>query len=201
MNVRLKRQFVFACGVSYQDHFFINQYSVTLHMITQTENSDDHNVAFDRIRYWINNVLTDSVLISADNPLLDAYKATNQRLLVFPDQPVDQLVGIMLYLKTNCMVENRMAITDVEIQSLHGMDVCYLHSQGESVGSLSEPGWWLDSKPTWADPTNHATGKKVIELNREADWKSVDLDWNMPRDQKQTNDSVVFADFNKDETQ
>jgi hypothetical protein len=95
MNVRLKRSFDFYTGMVYDQEFSVNCYTLTVSMITQTSDVHMHNIAYERIKYWINYVLDNSILISEFDPSLEKWMATEQRILVLPDQPVDQL-------KINC---------------------------------------------------------------------------------------------------
>ena len=197
MNVKLKKSFRFCTGIVYNNEFAINVYDVTLHMTTVSMSPEQQNIAYDRISYWVNEVLQDSVLISGDSKVLDAYKATRQRLIVFPHDPVDQIVGTMLYLKLNAITEDRLVVTGVELGSSYGDDVIYLHYDGEEIGPLSGTGWWTDSRPLWADTKKRKTVNKVISMDRMPEWSDLGLSWDdLPA---QEDNTVVFADFPKNE--
>ncbi len=137
-------------------------------------------------------------MINADSDSVKAYAATEQRLLMFPDDPVDQLVGIMLCLKLNAISEGRLIITDVDISSVHGADMTYQHNQAEAVGPLAAAGWWQDARPIWNHVPGSSRGSKVVSLNRAADWHPLDLDWkSSPLHDRDS--SIVFADFDRDD--
>lgn len=195
MNVRLKKNFVFYTGLVYDNKFSINEYSITLHMTTVSNDPDQHNIAYERMNYWINEVLHESVLIGADSEKLDAYRSTGQRMIVFPQGPVDQLVGVMLYLKLNAIAEGRMIVTDVELSSAFGDDVVYLHNSAEDIGSVSLEGWWTDPKPHWADVKKKKSSNKVISLDRMPEWSDLELQWEEHSDNE--NNTVVFGEFPK----
>lgn len=197
MNVKLKKSFKFYTGLVCDNEFAINIYDVVLHMTTISTDSEQQNIAYDRICYWINEVLNDSVLIGADSGVLDAYKATGQRLIVFPQIPVDQVVGSMLCLKLNAIAEDRMAVTGVELASSYGDNVVYLHHAGEEVGLLNGKGWWTDSRPFWADINKRKAVNNVISMNRMPEWSDLNLAWENPTERQ--NDNVVFAEFPKNE--
>lgn len=199
MNVRLIKTWHWQSGLVYRDVFYINSYTATVHMHTTTMHDPDHDVAYGRMDYWFQDVMQDSVILNADCVAAKAYAATGQRLLLFPDQPVDQLVGIMLFLKLNSITEGRLVITDVDLSSVHGADMIYQHSYAESVGPLSAAGWWQDAKPVWSHVSSTTRGSKVVSLSRAAEWSALDLDWKPIRSIQDS--SIVFADFDRDENQ
>lgn len=197
MNTRLKKTFGWHTGLVYQGKFLVNHYSIECSMLTVTNDNKEQNIAYDRMKYWMYGCMDDAILISENDPVLAQYQALDQRLIVFPDEPVDQIVGIMLYLKLNAIMENRMVVTDVEIWSKHGDNMSYMHSAGESVGDkLCHDGWWSDSRPIWTTSRRGDNQVKVVSLDRLSEWSDHDLGWDY-----QDNDSntVVFAKFNKDE--
>jgi hypothetical protein len=198
MNVRLSRIWQWQSGIVYKDYFYINTYTANIHMHTTSMYDHDHDTAYGRMEYWFQEVMQDAVLINSDSANVKAYTATGQRLLLFPDQPVDQLVGIMLCLKLNAIAEGRLIISDVDISSVHGADMVYQHNQAEAVGPMAATGWWHDARPIWNHASTSTRGSKVVSLNRAADWHSLDLDWQSITD-KDRDSSIVFADFDRDE--
>lgn len=197
MNVTLKQSFEFSTGLVYQNEFQVNTYSVTLKLLTVSTDSDAQNIAYERMKYWIYRVLQDSVLIDLFSDRLPAYQETGQRLLILPEEPVDQIIGIMLYLKLNSIMENRMVVTRVEISSTAGDNMVYSHYAGEELGPMKIDGWWSDPKPIWGTAKKPRGNNKVIELGRMPEWGDLDLDWNSPGEKE--NSTVVFADFNKND--
>ena len=198
MNVRLIKTWHWQSGIVYKDVFYINAYTAKIRMHTTSMYDQDHDVAYGRMDYWFQEVMQDSVMIGADADVVKAYRGTGQRLLVFPDQPVDQLVGIMLCLKLNSITEGRLIITDVDLSSVHGADMTYQHNQSEAVGPLAAAGWWQDSRPIWSHAASSSRGSKVVSLNRAADWNSLDLDWQSTTSNDRDS-SIVFADFDRHE--
>lgn len=197
MNVRLSKVWqIPALVVSERsEQVIINAYEVKVHMTTNTTNPSEQNVAYERMQYWFDQVMTGSVLISQDHPKLATWQDTNSRCLIFPQDPVDQLVGIMLYYKLSAIVENRIIISELEVSSAIDDYVIYHHSMMEDPGNiLDDHGWWSDSRPTWnTDARRRKSRDKVISLSRPPEWKEHDLDW--PIDNE---GGVVVADFNKD---
>lgn len=197
MSARLSKRFGFYTGLVYDGRFMINHHNADLKILTVSDSNDEQNTAYERMKYWIHHVLDDSIMISAQDPAIDAWLATPSRLLILPDDPCDQIVGIMLYLKLNAIMENRMVVTDTEIWSTQGDQMSYLHTAGENVGpNLGQDGWWVDARPNWSIDRPRDQGK-VISLDRVPEWKDFNLHWESADSPK--SDSVVFADFGRNE--
>jgi hypothetical protein len=96
MNVRLRFNTDFNAAVWYQDQFMINHFSINLQLITQSQDPEDHPVCMGRIQTVIDQ-LEHSVLINQANTnkskeLIDC----GLRVVSFPQEPIDQIVGIVL---------------------------------------------------------------------------------------------------------
>lgn len=199
MSARLKRSFGFYTGIVYQSRFMVNHHNVELNLLTVSDSNNEQNIAYERMKYWIQHVMDDCILISSSDPALDDYSRIKGRMLVLPDDPVDQIVGIMLYLKLNAIMENRLVVTDTEIWSTQGDHTSYMHSVGENLGdALGQDGWWSDPRPIWSIIRPKEDGK-IVNLDRTADWKDYGLGWDSS--EKYQPDSVVFAKFDRDENQ
>jgi hypothetical protein len=53
MNVRLKHDMHFTAGIWYNNALRMNNYSVRLWMTTNSDNVQDQNTAFERIKYFV----------------------------------------------------------------------------------------------------------------------------------------------------
>lgn len=196
MNVRLNKTLSWYNGVVYKNKFFINHSSVELYLLTVTKDNREQNIAYERLKYWVRNVLDDSVLIAHDDPLLPIWQKTNSRVIVLPDEPVDQIMGIMLYLKANAIMENRMVVIRTDTWSALGDSMTYIHSHGDELGSLATDGWWSDARPTWQGSKDRPQ-EKVVTLDRPPEWTDHGLGW----EDDSHRDNVVFAEFNKNDDQ
>lgn len=183
----------------YENRLIVNQYQLVVDLLTVSTDHHQQNVAYERMKYWIHEVMDQSILIGQHSDMLDLVAQLSDRVIAVPGEPVDQVVGIMLYLKLNAIMENRMIVTDVEICSSQGDYTSYLHNTRENLGAdLEQDGWWSDLRPVWTTLKSRDQGK-VVSLDRGPDWKDRGLDWDEVGDTAQ--DSVVFANFKKDETE
>ncbi len=195
MNVKLSKKFRFRTMLvnSEWDGPVIASYSCSITMYTATDDVVAHNVAYSRIQYWIRNVMQDSIMISKDNQRLNEWQATGARCLIIPDDPVDQLVGIMLFCKLTAMTQDRLIIHEVSLHSDLDDDVVYHHDIDDELGIFEENDWWLNPGPGYESrPHKHRIKDKVIELDRSEEWKDMGLDWH---NTKESVNTIVKARF------
>lgn len=200
MNVRLLIPIKFTAGVYYNDQLRMNNYSIQMFMLTNSVDGESHNIAVERARVFIQTQLDSSVFINRSNheqcrKLADA----GIKVVTLPEEPVDQIVGMMLYCKLNAIMEERMDLVEIEISSDLGENVIYLHSEAEHLGPFDNDGWWHDADLIYYD-TELVETDNVMPLNRAAIWRELGLNWPETEENKQTGNTIVFADFSRDET-
>lgn len=202
MNVRLRYSTVFTAGIFYDNQIRMNNYQVKLHLITNSEDGDAHNIALDRIKYFLHHQINSTVFINSNNAQqCRALAGVGIKLTTLPEEPLDQVIGIMLYCKLNAILEDRMIIDEIEICSELGENIVYLHNSEDAQGPFADTGWWTEADAAHCDLTLFGNEKTVALYHIGASWRDLGLHWdesviiNINDDNK-----VVFADFVKDET-
>jgi hypothetical protein len=156
-----------------------------------------------RLNHFVYHELTNTVFINQENQeQMQLLTTAGINITPLPEEPIDQIIGIALYCKLNAVLEQRMVVTDVTIQSNLGDNVRYLHSDQEGLGPCEESGWWVESGPAHNNfkPTG-SNKRQVVKLNRTPTWRDLDLEWSgtpAPVTDSATN-TVVFAKFPIDE--
>jgi len=200
MNVRLQYSVDFLAGCYFDGILRMNNYTVRLWMMTTTTDGESHNVAFDRIKFFIADSLESGVFInSANEEQCKLLANAGVKIITLPDEPVDQLIGIMLYCKLNAICEDRMVIGEVEISSELGGEVTYMHGEEEPIGPYDQKGWWHDSNLLHYSAEISET-ENIMSLGANVSWRELDLQWpedaTVPDD---TGNTIVFVNFGKDE--
>ena len=120
MNVRLQKTLTFTSGVWYNntEHLQMNNYTVRVHLHTNTSSTADQNIAFGRMKYFVYYEMDSGILVNQETKekclqLL----SLGLSVITMPTDPVDQMIGIMLYYKLNAIMEQRLIVTEVEIES------------------------------------------------------------------------------------
>ena len=198
MNVRLKYDLPFTAGIYHNGNFYMNNYTLRVLMATVSEDPNDQTTAFDRLKYFICTCMESTIFIDADETeQCDRYLQAGLRITTMPGDPVDQLIGIMLYHKLNAVMENRMIMYETELSSAMGEYMVYLHSEEENTVGYVQPEWWTTADLTHSDflPVN---SDNVVSIPQATAWREVNLEW--PDDLDDDDNSgnvVVFADFKK----
>lgn len=201
MNVRLMYPMRFNAGVYYNGAMKMNSYVAKLWMITNTTDGESHNTAFERMRHFVHNVIDSSIFINAnDREVCQRWADSGINITTLPNEPIDQIVGIMLYCKLNAIMEDRIIIGEIEISSELGDGVVYLHSGEENQGEFDEAGWWNNSDTINYHPEFYENDN-VMTVERNAVWRELGLDWpDEIVNEEDSGNTIVFADFNRNDS-
>lgn len=197
MNVRLQYDTDFLGGVYYDERLQLNNYSVSISMVTKTIDPVETNIAMDRLKFFIGEVLAGTVFINqAHMEHAETLAWCGANVTTLPEEPVDQIVGMMLYYKLNAIMEGRIEITQLDISSTLGEGVWYLHDEEDSSGPFSPKGWWNDSSTQHDSIEVEPVADNVVKVVSTG-WYEADLDW--PEQSSSTGNTVVFGKFPKNE--
>lgn len=201
MNVRLQYTVSFTAGVHWENHLSMNNYLVRIYMITNCSDGVSQNVAYERIKYFIYNELNSTIFVNADHKeICERLTSAGLKITTLPAEPVDQLIGIMLYCKLNAIMEDFIVVNEIELSSELGEHMVYLHAADESLGPFENSGWWHDADPIHYD-VDLINSDKIVAIHRAGAWRELDLAW--PEEQTQSvkaDDNIVFAEFHNNES-
>ena len=114
MTARIFRSFEFQAGVHFAGSFYVNSYSIDTTFNVESESITEQNIALERIKYYLSECLEHSVIVHEDDEdVIEKYLDAGLKVCTIPEQPYDQVVGIMLMLKLNSITEDRLVITDI----------------------------------------------------------------------------------------
>ena len=204
MNVKLGYTVQFTAGIWWDEQLIMNNYTVTFKMTTVTKNRTNHNVALERLKYIIQAEFTDAVLIDqSEVEQIALLNAANIRMVILPDSPIDQIIGMVLYCKCNAIMESNMLVNSVLVSSTASDNVIVEHNDNELYAEFNDThGWWIESGPECADPEEDDSSNTIFVLAGDP-WADINdaLVWdNDSNDVKIDTDNVVLA-FRKDETE
>ena len=201
MNARISIELHFIAGVYYNDTMQMNSYILKLWMMTASTEPASHNIAFERIKYFLSSQLEHSIFINNDHhSQSENFVKAGLKIIKMPVDPVDQVVGILLHHKLNAIMEGRMIILETELSSMLGDSVTYLHSDAENVDLtelVDSTSWWMSSE--FDQPsTKSSNTDNVLTLNQSKSWRDLDLAWESDTVKEDSGNTIVFADFNRD---
>ena len=199
MNVRLKYDMMFIAGVYYGNELRMNTYNLRLWLTTNSTEPATHNIAFERLKYFVYHELDSTILINSEHQeKCQQYARAGLKITTMPGEPVDQLVGLMLYYKLNAIAEDRMIIDETEISSSMGDNMTYLHCSGETTSIEYSPDWWMTPDTVHCDH-ELINSDNVVIMPQFNGWRDLDLDWPGETVAEETGNIVVFADFKRDD--
>jgi hypothetical protein len=198
MNVRLKYDLPFTAGIYHNGNFYMNNYALRVLMATVSEDPNDQTTAFERLKYFICTCMESTIFINADETeQCNRYVQAGLHITPMPGEPVDQLIGIMLYHKLNAVMENRMIVFETEISSAAGEYMTYLHSEDENVVGYVQPEWWTTPDLIHSDIVP-IESEKIVSMPSGTSWRDLEMAWDPATDEpvaSETGNIVVFADF------
>jgi len=199
MNVRLKYTMDWRAGIWFEDRLQMNNYTATLDLITNTNDQDHQVVAISRLKWFVYTQLESTVFINQNNTI--AIKSLNDSgidLTTLPADPIDQIVGMMLFSKFNAIMEDRIVVKELSIASDLGDNVHYLHSDQETTFFDFGTGWWHDTGPGHSIQLKPHQ-KRVVKLKRVPSWQDFDLDWQRQTDRSLDTVANTVVKFHRDE--
>lgn len=198
MNVRLQYDLEFMAGIYYDDQLQLNSYSVNLGLLTKTTDAASTNIAMDRLKYFVHGELANTVFVNQEHrPKAEMMQIMGINVTTLPEEPVDQIVGMMLYYKLNAIMEGRMTVTRLDLSSILGDSVWYQHDEDDAWGPFREEGWWHLPTVQHDSIVESVTADNVVRVTPNA-WHELGLVW--PEEETEpTANTVVFANFTKNE--
>lgn len=179
MATRIERDFSFQAGVHFEGSFIMNVYNLTLLMEVETLSIVEQNIAMDRIIYFLEDTLANSVFVeSTEKKAIEKYTQADIKVSTVPEEPYDQIITILLILKLNAIAEGRLNITDIYLESELSDSVRFSYDiETARHNPFGNKGWWLDSSTSIADVEKAAKKEKIVRLVKHSDWANVGLEW------------------------
>jgi len=172
---KIQKDYVFECAIHFEDKFMINFYETTLFMEVVTDNQYEQNIAIERINYYISNIIDNSIFVNEeDKKVITNYENAGIRVISLPEDPYDQIIGLLLMLKLNAIMENKIVINEIMFQSKLTAGIKF-HTFIEETEDYLGKHWWTDKSPSYKIPSNKK--EKVVKLFDEDTWTSLGLTW------------------------
>lgn len=200
MTTRIERDFSFQAGVYFQEEFLMNVYTISLYMDVETESIREQNVAMERIKYFLNDCLENSIFVQdTEHKIIEKYNSCGFKVCTVPEEPYDQIITILLLSKLNSITEGRLVITDITLGSRISDQVKFSYDIESPRGPLEVPGWWTDNGTAISDPVKKSVRKdKIVKLfkTQSTDWAEYNLIWK-EKDPKIKSEIVFTTDLEK----
>lgn len=200
MNVKIGCTMHFTAGFWWDNTLLMNNYTVTFKLLTVTMDHANQNIAVDRLKFMFEEVFTDMIFIAdSEKDQIKKLKAAGLRLAILPEEPVDQIIGMMLYSKISAVMEGNVIIRSLMLSSTAGDNIIYEHDSEEAIAPFDRADWWTHSGPECEGISKGRDKVFVISPNKH--WRDYGLEWSeqYADDAEESDENVlVFTDFKND---
>lgn len=175
MTAHIEKQYFFNAAIHFENNFMINNYELTLYMAVETDCIREQHVGIDRLNYMIYNQFEDSIFIAKEHEeCIENYERAGLHVLIIPEEPYDQIVGMIILQKLNAVLDGKIKITDISFGSKvnHGIKFCVPSEHSEEV--FSGKHWWNNGSTSIRD--DHKK-EKIVNLFNDDDWAKLELSW------------------------
>ena len=118
----------------------------------------------ERINYFLLECVENSVFVSSkDDKAIEKYSKADIRVLTLPEEPFDQIIGIVLMSKLNAILEDKLYITDITFFSKLSAGIKF-HSPVEETDEYEGKHWWNDSTLTTTESKSNKKKDKIVKL-------------------------------------
>lgn len=196
MTVRLQYNLEFLGAVYFAEELQLNAYQANLNLITNTKDVVKINIAMERLKAFVNSELANAVYIHQDHvDMAGIMQMVGANIVTLPADPVDQIIGMMLYCKLNAIMEDVMIVTSIDLSSSLGDGVWYQHDEEDGLGPFAADGWWNLPTVQHESLPQPEVDSNVVEVRPNA-WAEYGLMW--PEQTAASKEhSVVYANFPK----
>lgn len=172
----IEKDFVFESAIHFENKFMINFYELTLFMEVVTDNQYEQNVAIERVNHFIQDVLDSCIFVNqTDKKSIENYEKAGIRVITIPENPYDQIIGLILILKLNAIMEGKLIINEIKFQSKLTSGIKF-RTLEEETEEFKGKHWWTENNPNYKE-TSKSKKDKVVKLFDNDSWAELGLGW------------------------
>lgn len=165
-----------------------NEWTITVDFDSSTEDPFQEQIAFERVRYIVEEAYNNSIFLNVENEWLGKmHDKIDVHKISLPEEPVDHVIAAASLSKFISVAEGRLEFFGVKISSrlLEGTSLELDMSDLTTFSWLSDnPIQKLTGEPAWFKRSNAGTtdiwikGKKKQEIIRDMEtWDKIQLTW------------------------
>ena len=172
----------FTSTILLHDSIVPNSYSITIKFNSNTDNINNQNRAFDRMKYFFQSLMNNGLIMNYKNVNADTLSQYADKIIMIPEEPFDQIMVAIIHAKLINIVEANIQITEVKLDSWQGDNVVYT-SEAFGITKLFTEGdfgdvqWWQHTKPITFNPSD--PDYKIPE------WKDFNLEFDKKKEKPQ----------------
>lgn len=165
-------------AVHFNGKFMVNFYEMFASMTINTLDAPDQNIAVERITHFLGTVIEDCIFVcEKEKDAIEKYTKAGMTVCTIPEDPYDQIVGLILINKCNAIMENRIVMTDVTFGSKLSNLIKFELSNETAEAEFGGDHWW--NIPTTCVQNKKTKKDKIVNLfdHKCDDWVELELTW------------------------
>jgi hypothetical protein len=176
--------------IFYDDLLLPNKYRLKMFFDVATDDSDEQNIAFDRLKFFVENVMQDGIFCSVDDPKISFYMNNfKQKIVTFVQQPQDLTVVSHIFSKFDQISEGRLDIHRLELTSRLGDELTVNFDRdffqdsvmlvsNDAIKQSGKSPWWFRADCGSADFFHSDTETdKLTFVTDVSSWDEIELGW------------------------
>ncbi len=194
MSTKIQQDFTFQAGVHYENKLLMNIYSISLIIYVEVNCPKEQNIARERIKYFINDCLENSVFIDEkEKKAIDRYTEASIKVCTLPNEPYDQIVMQALLLKFNSITEGRFVIAEIILSSKMSDDVKFFGDVEQIDEDFAKnEGWWFSANTNISNINRINKKEKIVKLYATPkDWDEC-LQWQVKAEKSNVSE-IIFT--------
>lgn len=175
MNIQIEKDFTFLTAIHFEQKFMVNLYELSAKMEVLTENVREQNIAIERMTHFLTATIEDVIFVhDAEKEAIQNYTNAGMKVCIIPEEPYDQIIGMILLNKCNAIMENRIVVNEIIFGSKLS-NLIKFNINGE-MSKLEYPNdsWYNKS---FASITDKGKKEKIVTLFDKNNWSELGLTW------------------------
>jgi hypothetical protein len=174
MISRIEKDWTFLAAVHFEQRFIINLFEIKAVMDINTENSKHQNVAIERMGYFITSVIEDSIFVEKkEKEAIEKYIEAGLNVVTLPEEPYDQIIGLVLINKFNAIMEDKIVVRELTIGSKLSNLIKFQLGDDTAEAEFSGKHWYNENNLNTDDRNKK---DKIVKLfDKKIDWKELEL--------------------------
>jgi hypothetical protein len=143
----------------------------------------------ERLKYLVYECFENSVFVAFnETETIEKYSNAGLKVCIIPEEPYDQIIALLILLKSNAIVEGKLKITDIKLISKLSDNVKFIEQIETAVNGIPQDGWWNTIEPHLYSKSQDKK-EKIVKLVKDP-WNELHLSW---KEKKSKSSEVVFS--------
>jgi hypothetical protein len=176
-NTRVTKDFTFLSSIHFEGKFMVNLYEMNASMLIDTNDPREQNVAIERMNYFLSSIVEECIFVQdTEKEAIEKYENAGIRVAQVPEEPYDQILGLILLNKCNAVMEDRIQVTDIIFGSKLSNLIKFELTTDMAINEYPGNHWWNNSSPS-TQPKTKKKDKIVKLFDDKIEWADLELTW------------------------